>query len=354
MRTFFTHASVSTFDRVSFQPTDELFKGSATAETKTHHRPLSVRVPSSGVEYSVSPRARAHPAARRRAVPPLVLAPRAMASSSRNKKRKASADPHDELRDMDRALYATFRSAANALGSLYTSSVHAQKRAFNAGARHTTRKLMEWAVAMRDGGEGSVDLNEFAAALRAELVVLEGEDYAMRDHEDLGGASTANPGAVAGVVARDGGATAGVATRGSKHHLATLEFNNLAQQVREDGAPPRSSFFLLRTNERTNESRHIDLALSLTRLPPSLPPFLPSFLPLRAGGDEREARGDARPGVHDAPAASAEPRVCGAAKAVGVRRGRRVGRRRRGNGGLTIDRARLADGRLAQRAARRR
>jgi hypothetical protein len=180
-----------------------------------------------------------------------------MASSSRNKKRKASADPHDELRDMDRALYATFRSAANALGSLYTSSVHAQKRAFNAGARHTTRKLMEWAVAMRDGGEGSVDLNEFAAALRAELVVLEGEDDAMRDHEDLGGASTANPGAVAGVVARDGGATAGVATRGSKHHLATLEFNNLAQQVREDGAPPRSSFFLLRTNERTNESRHI-------------------------------------------------------------------------------------------------
>ncbi|EEH52311.1 uncharacterized protein MICPUCDRAFT_42651 [Micromonas pusilla CCMP1545] len=154
-----------------------------------------------------------------------------MASSSRNKKRKASADPHDELRDMDRALYATFRSAANALGSLYTSSVHAQKRAFNAGARHTTRKLMEWAVAMRDGGEGSVDLNEFAAALRAELVVLEGEDDAMRDHEDLGGASTANPGAVAGVVARDGGATAGVATRGSKHHLATLEFNNLAQQA---------------------------------------------------------------------------------------------------------------------------
>jgi hypothetical protein len=202
-----------------------------------------------------------------------------MASSSRNKKRKASADPHDELRDMDRALYATFRSAANALGSLYTSSVHAQKRAFNAGARHTTRKLMEWAVAMRDGGEGSVDLNEFAAALRAELVVLEGEDDAMRDHEDLGGASTANPGAVAGVVARDGGATAGVATRGSKHHLATLEFNNLAQQVREDGAPPRSSFFLLRTNERTNESQHIDLALSLTRLPPSLPPSLPSFLP---------------------------------------------------------------------------
>ena len=175
-----------------------------------------------------------------------------MASSSRNKKRKASADPHDELRDMDRALYATFRSAANALGSLYTSSVHAQKRAFNAGARHTTRKLMEWAVAMRDGGEGSVDLNEFAAALRAELVVLDGEDDAMRDHEDLGGANTANPGAVAGVVARDGGATAGVATMGSKHHLATLEFNNLAQQVREDGAPPRSSFFLLRTNERTN------------------------------------------------------------------------------------------------------
>jgi hypothetical protein len=78
---------------------------------------------------------------------------------------------------MDRELYGTFRTAANSISALYTSSLSLQKRAFNGGARHATERLLTWALAH---GEGTLSASDLAAALQAELVVLEGEDAAMR------------------------------------------------------------------------------------------------------------------------------------------------------------------------------
>ena len=90
------------------------------------------------------------------------------------KKRKAEANGLDE---MDRELYGTFRTAANSISALYTSSLSLQKRAFNGGARHATERLLDWALAH---WEGTLSASYLAAALQAELVVLEGEDAAMR------------------------------------------------------------------------------------------------------------------------------------------------------------------------------
>jgi hypothetical protein len=90
------------------------------------------------------------------------------------KKRKAEANGLDE---MDRELYGTFRTAANSISALYTSSLSLQKRAFNGGARHATERLLTWALAH---GEGTLSASDLAAALQAELVVLEGEDAGMR------------------------------------------------------------------------------------------------------------------------------------------------------------------------------
>ena len=78
---------------------------------------------------------------------------------------------------MDRELYGTFRTAANSISALYTSSLSLQKRAFNGGARHATERLLTWALAH---GEGTLSASDLAAALQAELVVLEGEDAGMR------------------------------------------------------------------------------------------------------------------------------------------------------------------------------
>lgn len=80
-----------------------------------------------------------------------------------NKKRKAEAN---ELDEMDRQLYTTFRTAANSISSLYTSSLNLQKRAFNSGARHTTEKLLQWALSQREGGEGVVNLPDLVNALQ--------------------------------------------------------------------------------------------------------------------------------------------------------------------------------------------
>jgi len=74
------------------------------------------------------------------------------------KKRKAEANGLDE---MDRQLYGTFRTAANSISALYTSSLSLQKRAFNAGARHATERLLAWALSH---GEGQLSAADLAAA----------------------------------------------------------------------------------------------------------------------------------------------------------------------------------------------
>ena len=81
-----------------------------------------------------------------------------------NKKRKAEPNGLDE---MDRQLYTTFRTAANSISSLYTSSLNLQKRAFNSGARHTTEKLLQWALSQQENGEGVVHLPDLVSALQA-------------------------------------------------------------------------------------------------------------------------------------------------------------------------------------------
>ena len=107
------------------------------------------------------------------------------------KKRKAEANGLDE---MDRQLYGTFRTAANSISALYTSSLSLQKRAFNAGARHATERLLAWALGH---GEGQLSAADLAAALQAELVVLEGEDAALQAAADGVGGGVDHPGLAA-------------------------------------------------------------------------------------------------------------------------------------------------------------
>jgi len=49
------------------------------------------------------------------------------------KKRKSTATSLDEV---DRTVYASFRTAANSLSQLYTQSMNHQKLSFQAGERH--------------------------------------------------------------------------------------------------------------------------------------------------------------------------------------------------------------------------
>ena len=100
------------------------------------------------------------------------------------KKRKAESTGLDE---MDRELYQRFRAAANSVSSLYTSSLNLQKRAFNGGARHTTEKLLQWALSQQASGEKTINASDLIQALQAELVVLEGEDACLAAAGDSSG-----------------------------------------------------------------------------------------------------------------------------------------------------------------------
>ena len=107
------------------------------------------------------------------------------------KKRKAESTGLDE---MDRELYQRFRAAANSVSSLYTSSLNLQKRAFNCGARHTTEKLLQWALSQQASGEKTISASDLIQALQAELVVLEGEDACLAAAGDsLGGVAPWTP-----------------------------------------------------------------------------------------------------------------------------------------------------------------
>ena len=107
------------------------------------------------------------------------------------KKRKAESTGRDE---MDRELYQRFRAAANSVSSMYTSSLNLQKRAFNGGARHTTEKLLQWALSQQASGEKTISASDLIQALQAELVVLEGEDASLAAAGDSpGGVAPGHP-----------------------------------------------------------------------------------------------------------------------------------------------------------------
>ncbi|CAF1747147.1 hypothetical protein F2Q70_00003235 [Brassica cretica] len=65
------------------------------------------------------------------------------------KKRKATATSLDEV---DRTVYASFRTAANSLSQLYTQSMNHQKLSFQAGERHGLEKLYQWIWRQQEGG----------------------------------------------------------------------------------------------------------------------------------------------------------------------------------------------------------
>ena len=130
------------------------------------------------------------------------------------KKRKAESTGLDE---MDRELYQRFRAAANSVSSLYTSSLNLQKRAFNGGARHTTEKLLQWALSQQASGEKTINASDLIQALQAELVVLEGEDACLAAAGDL-------PGGVAPWTPSDRAAGATGRTRA----LAALDANTVS------------------------------------------------------------------------------------------------------------------------------
>ena len=143
------------------------------------------------------------------------------------KKRKAEANGLDE---MDRELYQKFRNAANAVSGLYTSSLNLQKRAFNGGARHTTEKLLQWALTQRENGEETISVPDLISALQAELVVLEGEDACLAAAGDApGGMGVWTP-----ADARRGGG-------GGRAQLANIDFNNMVRRSQISRVPPPPS-----------------------------------------------------------------------------------------------------------------
>ena len=215
------------------------------------------------------------------------------------KKRKAESTGLDE---MDRELYQRFRAAASSVSALYTSSLNLQKRAFNGGARHTTEKLLQWALSQQASGEKTISASDLIQALQAELVVLEGEDACLAAAGD-------SPGGVAPWTPSDRNAGATGRTRA---HLAALDANSV-----------RANLALL-TSPARGLSRDVSSGRSSVRLPGSrrwVPPlgrflFLPAESPaadpssrtprtpstrtgIRAG-----SRREARAGVHAARALS--------------------------------------------------
>ncbi|CAN8246726.1 unnamed protein product [Cochlearia groenlandica] len=65
------------------------------------------------------------------------------------KKRKSTASSLDEV---DRTVYASFRTAANSLSQLYTQSMNHQKLSFQAGERHGLEKLYQWIYRQQEEG----------------------------------------------------------------------------------------------------------------------------------------------------------------------------------------------------------
>ena len=142
------------------------------------------------------------------------------------KKRKAESTGLDE---MDRELYQRFRAAASSISALYTSSLNLQKRAFNGGARHTTEKLLQWALSQQASGEKTISASDLIQALQAELVVLEGEDACLAAAGD-------SPGGVAPWTPSDRNAGATGRTRA---HLAALDANSVRANLALLTSPAR-------------------------------------------------------------------------------------------------------------------
>ena len=142
------------------------------------------------------------------------------------KKRKAESTGLDE---MDRELYQRFRAAASSVSALYTSSLNLQKRAFNGGARHTTEKLLQWALSQQASGEKTISASDLIQALQAELVVLEGEDACLAAAGD-------SPGGVAPWTPSDRNAGATGRTRA---HLAALDANSVRANLAQLTSPAR-------------------------------------------------------------------------------------------------------------------
>ena len=142
------------------------------------------------------------------------------------KKRKAESTGLDE---MDRELYQRFRAAASSVSALYTSSLNLQKRAFNGGARHTTEKLLQWALSQQASGEKTISASDLIQALQAELVVLEGEDACLAAAGD-------SPGGVAPWTPSDRNAGATGRTRA---HLAALDANSVRANLALLTSPAR-------------------------------------------------------------------------------------------------------------------
>ncbi|CAM8986582.1 hypothetical protein QQ045_007257 [Rhodiola kirilowii] len=81
------------------------------------------------------------------------------------KKRKADASRLDEV---DRNLYANFRSAANALSQLYSQTVTQQRLSFESGQRHALEKLEKWISKQREEGS-QVTTHDIVAHIKDEI-----------------------------------------------------------------------------------------------------------------------------------------------------------------------------------------
>ena len=170
------------------------------------------------------------------------------------KKRKAESTGLDE---MDRELYQRFRAAANSVSSLYTSSLNLQKRAFNGGARHTTEKLLQWALSQQARGEKTISASDLIQALQAELVVLEGEDACLAAAGD-------SPGGVAPWTPSDRNAGATGRTRA---HLAALDANSVRANLARLTSPAQKVGFHATSSSSGRSSSTVSSVYSTSTVP---------------------------------------------------------------------------------------
>jgi hypothetical protein len=189
------------------------------------------------------------------------------------KKRKAESTGLDE---MDRELYQRFRAAASSVSALYTSSLNLQKRAFNGGARHTTEKLLQWALSQQASGEKTISASDLIQALQAELVVLEGEDACLAAAGD-------SPGGVAPWTPSDRNAGATGRTRA---HLAALDANSVRANLARLTSPAQKVGFHATSSSGRSSSYGLGRFLFLQS--PAADPSSHSFLALLEKKREQE------------------------------------------------------------------
>eukprot|EP00899_Mesostigma_viride_P003425 jgi/Mesvir1/13083/Mv06067-RA.1 len=82
--------------------------------------------------------------------------------------------------ELERSLYNSFCTAANSVSQLYTQAQHQQKRAFAAGARTSTERILQW-LTKEYAGSPHLPVEAIAAFLMKEVDRLDSDDAALSE-----------------------------------------------------------------------------------------------------------------------------------------------------------------------------